>query len=108
VPLTAGLVQEALDPALTCLANYKGCQVLGWTGPEFKINNLDLMDTKTGLDAGLYFRNERGSKQSVLCFRGAETKVDWRAAFDQAFGQVPEQFRQAFRADKRLCCRSGI
>jgi hypothetical protein len=95
ISLTPQLVRQALDPALMCLANYKGCQVFGWNGPALKIRDRDLVDEATGLDAGIYERTERGIRQFVLCFRGVQTATDWKASFDQALGDVPEQYRQA-------------
>jgi hypothetical protein len=95
IPITTDLAREALDPALMCLAIYRNCQVYGWKGPALKIRDRDLVDETTGLDAGLYERDDAGQHQVVLCFRGSDNAMDWKADFDQALGDVPEQYHQA-------------
>lgn len=95
IPITTYLASEALDSALMCLAIYRNCQVFGWSGPALKIRDRDLVDEISGLDAGIYERDEQGQRQTVLCFRGSESPADWKADFDQAIGDVPEQYHQA-------------
>ena len=95
IPITTDLASEALDSALMCLAIYRNCQVFGWSGPALKIRGRDLVDEISGLDAGIYERDEQGQRQTVLCFRGSESPADWKTDFDQAIGDVPEQYHQA-------------
>ena len=95
IPITTDMARLALDPALMCLAIYRNCEVYGWQGPALKIRDRNLVDDTTGLDAGLYERSEGGQHQVVLCFRGSVSAMDWKADFDQALGDVPEQYHQA-------------